>query len=124
MVKGGPGGASLVMASTHHSALTELKYQDPVFENASVEFDDEKMAPTFKLLWGVPGRSNALNIASRLGVEAGVVEDARGRMGAGVAQVNGGFLVVVYGFDSAVVGILWSVSLFVSNHTRLTYGFN
>ena len=63
------------------SALTTLKYEDDRFENASVEFDERKMAPTYRLLWGVPGRSNALNIAARLGLDADVVEAARERLG-------------------------------------------
>ncbi len=55
-----------------------------------MEFDDVKLAPTFKLLWGIPGRSNALNIAERLGLERAVVQDARDRMG--TVQVCAGHL--------------------------------
>lgn len=48
LVQGGPGGAGLVAASTHHGALTSLKYEDTRFENASVEFDEVKLAPTYR----------------------------------------------------------------------------
>ena len=58
-----------------------LKYEDDRFENASVEFDDVKLQPTFRLLWGLPGRSNALNIAARLGLEPGVIDIARSLLG-------------------------------------------
>lgn len=71
------------------SALTTLKYEDERFENASVEFDERRMAPTYRLLWGVPGRSNALNIAARLGLDDDVVEAARERLGASQVLFHG-----------------------------------
>ena len=67
----------LTMATTHCSALKALKYEDDRFENASVTFDEATMAPTYKLQWGIPGRSNALAIAQRLGLEPAVLSQAR-----------------------------------------------
>lgn len=72
--------AALTFATTHHGELKTLKYSNDnsarFFENASVEFDDLRMAPTFKLVWGIPGRSNALAIASRLGLAQEVLNEA------------------------------------------------
>ena len=61
--------ARLTVATTHFGELKALKYSDPRFENASVAFDSETLSPTYHLLWGIPGRSNALAIATRLGLE-------------------------------------------------------
>lgn len=55
LVRGGVGAGALTLATTHHSTMTSLKFEDPRFENASVEFDDQALAPTYKLLWGIPG---------------------------------------------------------------------
>ena len=80
--------AQLTVATTHYGELKALKYQDPRFENASVEFNEATLAPTYRLLWGIPGRSNALAIAGRLGLEAEVIERARARMGGAAMDVN------------------------------------
>ena len=82
---GGGGAAGLVLATTHHGELKALKYEHEggVFENAAVEFDEVELAPTYRLLWGVPGRSRALQIAERFGMEPAVVADARDALGEG-----------------------------------------
>ncbi len=68
--------ARLTLATTHLGELKALKYADPRFENASVAFDEQTLAPTYHLQWGIPGRSNALAIARRLGLDAAVLEQA------------------------------------------------
>lgn len=80
--------ALLTIATTHFGELKALKYQDDQFENASVEFDDVSLSPTYRLLWGIPGRSNALTIARRLGLNAEVVEQAQTYVGGASEDVN------------------------------------
>ena len=80
--------AQLTMATTHFGELKALKYQDERFENASVEFNDTTLSPTYRLLWGIPGRSNALTIASRLGLKAEVIEAAKSEVGGETDEVN------------------------------------
>ncbi|MCC3520181.1 MAG: endonuclease MutS2 [Microcoleus sp. PH2017_20_SFW_D_A] len=78
----------LTVATTHFGELKALKYQDARFENASVEFDDSSMQPTYRLLWGIPGRSNALTIAKRLGLLASIVDEAQTYVGGASQDVN------------------------------------
>lgn len=80
--------AQLTIATTHYGELKALKYQDERFENASVEFDDVTLSPTYRLLWGIPGRSNALTIARRLGLNPDVVDEAQTRVGGASEDLN------------------------------------
>ncbi|NJN23929.1 MAG: endonuclease MutS2, partial [Acaryochloridaceae cyanobacterium RL_2_7] len=80
--------AQLTVATTHYGELKTLKYQDPRFENASVEFDDQSLSPTYRLLWGIPGRSNALIIAERLGISQAIINQAQHVMEDGVEDFN------------------------------------
>ncbi|KAF5450555.1 hypothetical protein F2P56_030889 [Juglans regia] len=81
-------GALLTIATTHHGELKTLKYSNDAFENACMEFDEVNLKPTFKILWGVPGRSNAINIAERLGLPSAIVDNARELYGAASAEID------------------------------------
>ncbi len=76
------------VVTTHHNLLKEFAYRAPYAENASVLFDPETLEPAFQLRMGTPGRSHALEIAGRLGIDNEVIEKARQVMGSGNVQVD------------------------------------
>ena len=63
--------------TTHYGELKTLEYTDNYFKNASVEFDSESLSPTYKLVIGIPGLSNAISIASNLGLDSDLVWKAK-----------------------------------------------
>lgn len=77
VVKALIGRGAAIAVTTHYEALKALAAERPDMDNAAVGFDFENMAPTFHLTMGVPGGSNALDVARRYGIVEEVLEDAR-----------------------------------------------
>lgn len=68
---------SLTLATTHINELKVFAHTREGMENASMEFDSQTLTPTYRLMVGVPGQSNALTVAERLGMPSSLIEKAR-----------------------------------------------
>lgn len=79
---------SLVMATTHYPELKAYSYNREGVMNASVEFDVNTLSPTYKLLMGVPGRSNAFDISKKLGLNMKNIQKAKSMIGQDEQEIN------------------------------------
>ena len=79
---------SFVLATTHHGILKNYGYTHSECVNASVDFDEHTLSPTYRLLMGVPGESHALDIAKRSGLPKKITQNARNYMQSEQADVS------------------------------------
>lgn len=68
---------NLAVVTTHYADLSSMKEKDTRFDNAAMEFSLETLQPTFRILWGCTGDSNALSIAQSIGFDRNIIDRAQ-----------------------------------------------
>jgi DNA mismatch repair protein MutS2 len=71
------GRVNLAVVTTHYADLSTMKEKDTCFENAAMEFSLETLQPTYRVLWGCIGDSNALSIAQSIGFDKKIIDHAQ-----------------------------------------------
>jgi DNA mismatch repair protein MutS2 len=79
---------ALTFVTTHHGRLKTYGSETPEAENAAMEFDEDTLEPTYRLLVGLPGKSSAVDIAARLGLPEDILDKARDLIGSEEAEAS------------------------------------
>ncbi len=79
---------AMAVATTHMGDLKAFAYATPGLQNASLDFDPSNFTPTFHLTVGIPGGSNAISTAARLGLDAEIIEHARSMLSEGAKEIE------------------------------------
>lgn len=82
------GRRAMAVATTHYSDLKAFAHNNPGLQNASLDFDPVTLAPTYHLIVGIPGGSNALATASRLGLSQEIINRARDMLSRGTQELE------------------------------------
>lgn len=69
--------SAMSVVTTHYGELKSLEYSDNYFKNASVEFNTETLSPTYRLIIGIPGLSNAIAVSANLGLDKKIIKEAQ-----------------------------------------------
>ena len=77
-----------MLCTTHYPEIKNYCFESNYYKNSSMEFDFEKLKPTYRFIIGLPGKSNAINISAKLGLEQSVIDEASSLLGINTKENN------------------------------------